>query len=118
MLSKVILTLLAVMCFVFFPTSSNDTVVDSDYMNISYNNHTYTLMDNYVGMPDDVECITPTVEGQGVIDKLNPLTYNEVYVSDSSSKYIWLKTTTDCTDNLKFEEVSKTKTILSYRIND
>lgn len=28
------------------------------------------------------------------------------------------KTTTDCTDNPKFEEVSKTKTILSYRIND
>ena len=55
MLSKVILTLLAVMCFVFFPTSS---------------------------------------------------------------KYIWQKTTTDCTDNPKFEKVSKTKTILSYRIND
>ena len=55
MLLKVILTLLAVMCFVFFPTSS---------------------------------------------------------------KYIQLKTTTDCTDNPKFEEVSKTKTILSYRIND
>lgn len=118
MLSKVILTLLAVMCFVFFPTSSNDTVVDSDYMSISYNNHTYTLMDNCIGMPDSVESITPTVEGQGVIDKLDPLTYNEVYVSDSSSKYIWLKTTTDCTDNPKFEEVSKTKTILSYRIND
>lgn len=118
MLSKVILTLLAVICFVFFPTNSNDTVVDSDYMNISYNNHTYTLMDNCIGIPDDAECITPTVEGQGVIDKLNPLTYNEVYVSDSSSKYIWLKTTTDCTDNPKFEEVSKTKTILSYRIND
>ena len=118
MLLKVILTLLAVMCFVFFPTSSNDTVVDSDYMNISYNNHTYTLMDNCIGMPDSVESITPTVEGQGVIDKLDPLTYNEVYVSDSSSKYIWLKTTTDCTDNHKFEEVSKTKTILSYRIND
>lgn len=82
MLSKVILTLLAVMCFVFFPTSSNDTVVDSDYMNISYNNHTYTLMDNCIGMPDSVESITPTVEGQGVIDKLDPLTYNEVYVSD------------------------------------
>lgn len=55
MLSKVILTLLAVMCFVFFPTSS---------------------------------------------------------------KYIWLKITTDCTDNPKFEEVSKTKTIFLYRIND
>jgi len=55
MLLKVILTLLDVMCFVFFPTSS---------------------------------------------------------------KYIWLKTTTDCTDNPKFEEVSKTKAILSYRIND
>ena len=53
MLSKVILTLLDVMCFVFFPTSS---------------------------------------------------------------KYIWLKTTTDCTDNPKFEEVSKTKTIPSYRL--
>ena len=118
MLSKVILTLLAVMCFVFFPTSSNDTVVDSDYMNISYNNHTYTLMANCIGMPDSVGSITPTVEGQGVIDKLDPLTYNEVYVSDSSSKYIWLKTTTDCTDSPKFEEVSKTKTILSYRIND
>ena len=26
--------------------------------------------------------ITPTVEGQGVIDKLDPLTYNEVYVSN------------------------------------
>ena len=36
----------------------------------------------------------------------------------TSSKYIWLKTTTDCTDNPKFEEVSKTKAILSYRIND
>ena len=118
MLSKVILTLLAVMCFVFFPTSSNDTVVDSDYMNISYNNHTYTLMDNCIGMPDSVESITPTVEGQGVIDKLDPLTYDEVYVSDSSSKYIFLKTTTDCTYNPKFEEVSKTNTILSYRIND
>lgn len=55
MLSKVILTLLAVMYFVFFPTSS---------------------------------------------------------------KYIWLKTTTDCTDNSKPEEVPKIKTILSYRIND
>lgn len=55
MLSKVILTLLAVMCFVFFPTSS---------------------------------------------------------------KYIWLKTTTDCIYNPKFEKVSKTKTIFSYRIND
>lgn len=109
MLSKVILTLLAVICFVFFPTSSNDTVVDSNYMNISYNNHTYTLMDNCIGMPDSVESITPTVEGQGVIDKLNPLTYNEVYVSGSSSKYIWLKTTTDCTDNPKFEEVLKNK---------
>ena len=53
MLSKVILTLLAVMCFVFFPTSS---------------------------------------------------------------KYIWLKTTTDCTDNPKFEEVSKTKTIFHIEL--
>lgn len=117
-LSKIILTVLVIMCFVLFPTSNKNTVVNSDYMNISYNNHTYTLMDNFVGMPDDVECITPTVEGQGIIDKLDPLTYNEVYVSDSSSKYIWLKTTTDCTNNPKFEEVSKTKAILSYRIVD
>ncbi|MGN0477270.1 MAG: NTF2 fold immunity protein [Ruminococcus sp.] len=49
---------------------------------------------------------------------MNPLFYDKVYISQSENDYLWLSTTTDCTDNSSFEEISSTKNILTYKAVD
>ena len=99
-------------------SANSSVVISKDYMTISYNSHLYELVDYDITKPEDCNETNATVEGESSLYYMTPLFYDKVYISNSEEDYLWLSTTTDYTDNPLFEEIAKSKTILTYKLEE
>lgn len=113
----VILTILMISLLFTACKPDNNIVISDDYMSINCSSQKYNLVDYEVDMPDDCYEMDASVENENFLYYLLPLFYDKVYLSNSTDDYVWLSTTTDCTDNENFEEIANTHTILTYKID-
>ena len=119
-MKKVIILAYLIVNILFLSSCSPDksVVISKDYMTITYNSHIYRLTQYDVTKPDDCDVVNATVEDEDSLYYMIPLFYDNVYISPSENNYLWLSTTTDCTDNVSFEEIANSKNILTYELDE
>lgn len=76
--------------------NEKQVVISKDYSKITYNDKEYELLDCFINKPDDA------IE---VYSYSSIISYDVIYSSESFPEYIWLETSTDYTENKKFESV-------------
>lgn len=86
---------------------TNAAKISKDYSKIIYDNKEYELYDHFIVKPDDAVEVYSS--------KSLLISYDVIYLSESWPDFLWLDTSTDSTENEKFESVLTGNTVV-YKI--